>query len=126
MNLRNLYLINVVVALIFALGLLLGPATMLKILGMTAGTSENLVAQLLGAALIAPALMAWFGRDVSDPSARQAVVVSLLISDAVGFVVSALGTLSNTMKAAGWLVVIIFLFFAVGYGYFQFIRPNEA
>lgn len=125
MNLRNLFLVNTVVALVFALGLLLGPTTLLTLYGLKTGTSENLVAQLLGAALVVPALLTWFARDLTDSGARRAVVVPLFLFDVIGFVLTLLGVLAKTMKPAGWSVVIIFLFFALGYGFFQFMRSSE-
>ncbi len=125
MNLRNLYLINMVVTLIFALALLLGPATVLGVYNMRTGSSENLEAQFLGAALILPALISWFAKDLTDMSARQGIGLSLFIFNVVVFVVSLLGTLSGAMRSAGWSAVIIFLLLALGFGYFQFMRPNE-
>ncbi len=125
MNPRNLYLVNMAVTLIFALALLLGPATVLAVYSMRTGTTENLEAQFLGAALILPALISWFAKDLTDANARQGIGLSLFIFNVVAFIVALLGTLSDTMRSAGWSAVIIFLLLAAGFGYFQFIKPNE-
>lgn len=125
MNLRNLYLINMVVAFVFGLALLLGASTVLAFYGMKTGPSEELEAQLFGSALLIPALLSWFAKDFADAQARRGTVISFFVSAAVGFIVSLLGTLSGAMKSAGWSAVIIFLFFALGYGYFLFFRQNE-
>ncbi len=125
MNLRNLYLINMIVALLFALGLLLGASTVLSFYGMKIGPSEELEAQLFGSALLIPALLSWFAKDFADAEAKRGTVTSFFVSAVVSLIVSLLGTLSGAMKSAGWSAVIIFLFFAVGYGYFLFIKPNE-
>lgn len=125
MTLRNLHFVNMVIAAIFALALLLGPQTVLAVYGMKTGNSENLEAQFFGAALLLPALLSWFAKDLSDPSARQGINLSLFIVDVVGFVVALLGTLSQAMKSTGWSAVIIFLLLAIGFGYFQFMKPNE-
>src|SRR5262245_19673746 len=117
-NLRNLFIVNAVVALAYALGLLLGPKYLLSFYGLTSGTSELLEAQLFGASLIAIGLLAWFARDFNDQTARDGVVISLFFSDVVGFVVTLLATLSKVMKDAGWSAVVIFLVLALGYGYF--------
>jgi len=124
MNLRNLFLLSAVVALLFALGLLLGAPTLLTVFKLKTGPSENLVAQLLGAALIVPALISWFARDVSEPGSRAAVVVPLFLFNAIGFVISLLGQLAKVSGSAGWLIVAIFLIFALGFGYFQFVRSE--
>jgi hypothetical protein len=125
MTLRNVFLINVVVALIFALALLLGPTYVLTAFGLRPGASENVVAQLFGAALLAPAMLAWFAKDMTDPEAQRGIVLSLLVSDIAAFVVALLATLAKTMKPAGWIMAIVFLFFVLSYGYLQFARPAE-
>jgi ABC-type spermidine/putrescine transport system permease subunit II len=125
MTLRNLFLINVVVALIFALVLLLGPAYVLTAFGLRTGPSENLVAQLFGATLLVPALLAWFAKDLADPEARRGIVLSLFVSDIAAFVITLLGILAKTMKSSGWTVAIVYLAFALGYGYLQFMKQSE-
>ena len=125
MNLRNLFLINMFVALIFSLALLLGPDILLTKFGMKIGPSENLMAQFLGAALVIPALLSWFAKDFNEAGAKRAVTVSFFLFYAVGFVVALLGILSEAMKSSGWAVVIIFLALALGYGYFLFMKPSE-
>lgn len=125
MTLRNLFLLNALIALLASLGLLLGAPTMLTVLKLKTGVSENLVAQLLGAALIVPALISWFARDVSDPGSRAAVVVPLFLFNAIAFVITLLGVLSKAIGAGGWLVAILFLLFALAFGYFQFIRTSD-
>jgi hypothetical protein len=125
MNLRNLLLVSALIALLASLGLLLGAPTLLTVLKLKTGASENLVAQLLGASLIVPALISWFARDVSDPGSRAAVVVPLFLFNAIGFVITLLGVLSKAIGASGWLVAILFLFFAIAFGWFQFVRQSD-
>ncbi len=126
MKLRSLFILNTVVALLFALVFLLGPAFALKFFGLTQGKSELLLAQVIGSALVGFGFLAWFARDYADPGATQGALVSLFIFNAIGFVVTLLGVLSQvTRTGAIWLVVILFLLFAVGYAYFQFAGPRE-
>ncbi len=132
MKLRNLFLVGAVVTLIFAAGLLLAPKTMLGIFGLSVGATVrsnaviNLVAQLLGAALIVPGLLGWFAGSMQDSGARRSVAVSLLIFDLVGFGVSFfVGMLPKVMTAPGWVIVALFLLFTLGYAYFLFMRPSE-
>ena len=55
----------------------------------------------------------------------MAVIVPLFLFDAIGFVISLLGVLSKAAGQTGWVVVVLFLFFALGFGYFQFVRAGE-
>ncbi|HLO13472.1 MAG TPA: hypothetical protein VK206_01490 [Anaerolineales bacterium] len=132
MKLRYLFIVDTVVALVFAAGLLLAPKTMLNLFGLGVGStvkynaSINLVAQLLGAALVVPGLLSWFGGGMEEVGARRSVAVTLFIFSVIGFGVSFfVGMLPKVMSAAGWAIVALFLFFAAGFAYFLFMRSSE-
>ena len=131
MKLRYVFVLNTIVALIFAAGLLLAPRTILGLFGVTVGSSVNFnaslnfVAQLLGASLVLPGLLTSFAAGMADASARRSVVISLFVFQVVGFAVSLLGMLSKVMSVTGWLVVGLFLIFALGYAYFLFMNSSE-
>jgi hypothetical protein len=131
-RLRNLLIVHAIVMLVLAAGLLLAPKTILNLFGLSVGTtvnfnaSMNFVAQMLGATLIVPGLFSWFAGDMEE-GARRSVAISLLIFNAVGFGVSFfVGVLPEVMSIAGWILVVLFLLFAVGFAYFLFMRPSEA
>ena len=131
MKLRYLFILNTIVALLFAAGLLLAPKTMLGLFDISAGTtvkanaSLGFVAQLLGAALTLPGLLGWFASSMTDAGARKSVAVSLFVFHAIGFAVSLLGMLSKVMSISGWAVVGLFLLLTLGYGYFLFIQQPD-
>ncbi len=130
-RLRTLLIAHAIVMLVLAAGLLLAPKTILNLFGLTVGTavkptaSMNLVGQLLGATLIVPGLLSWFAGNMEE-GAQRWVAISLLIFNAVGFGVSFfVGMLPKVMSPAGWILVVLFLLFAVGFAYFLFMRPAE-
>jgi hypothetical protein len=126
MKLRTLFILDAIISLLLALGFLLGPATLLKLFGLTAGKTELLLAQVIGAALVAFGALAWFGRDSEDVGGLQGVMVSLLSFNAIGFVVTLLAMLSQVTRAgSAWLLVLLFLLATAGYAYFQFAGPRE-
>jgi hypothetical protein len=87
----------------------------------------NFVAQILGAALIVPGLLSWFAAGMEEEGAQRLIAISLLIFNAVDFGVSFfVGMLPKVMSASGWILVVLFLLFAVGFAYFLFMRPSEA
>jgi len=43
-----------------------------------------------------------------------------------GFVVALINQLSGLVNALGWSTVALYLLFALGYGYFQFKKPDTA
>jgi hypothetical protein len=132
MKLRNLFIVNTIVALVFAAGLLLAPKTMLNLFGLNVGATVrtnaimNFVAQLLGAALVVPGVLSWFAGGMEDSSARRSVAISFLLFDVIGFGVSFfVGMLPKVMSAAGWIIVVLFLFFTLGYAFFLFMRTSD-
>ncbi len=126
MKLRNLLIINTIIALVYGISFVLAPATVLSLYGMTQGTSEALAGQFFGVALIAIGLLTWFARDVADSEAQRAIILALLISNVIGVIVSVQGTVSGVMSAVGWSAVGIYLFLALGFEYFQFMKPSAS
>jgi hypothetical protein len=126
MKLRVLLIINAVVILAYALGALFVPATMLMMYGMTPGVGEQLMTRFFGVSMLALGLLSWLVRNSRDASVWQAVIPAFLVFDAAGVVVSLLGTLSKVMSPLGWQVVAIYLLLCLGFGYFQFAKPNSA
>ena len=126
MKLRLLLVVDAIIALVYGICFVLVPATVLSIYGMTQGTSEALAGQYFGVALIAIGLLTWFARNVADAEAQRAIILALLISDVVGVIVSVLGTVSGVMSAVGWSAFGIYLLLALGYAYFQFVKPSAS
>lgn len=119
MKLRTLFAVDAAVSLLVALGLLLGPLTLLKFFGLSTGKTELLLAQVLGAALAGYAALAWMARGLDDPSGVGAAIVGLFTFSSVAFVVTLLGVLAQVTRAGGaWVLVLLFLLSAAGYGYF--------
>lgn len=126
MKLSYLLIFNAVVALIFGICFVLVPATVLSIYGITPNPGVSLAGQFFGVALIGIGLVTWLARNVVDSTARRAIILGLLISDVVGVIVAVLGTLSGVTNAVGWSTVGIYLLLALGYAYFQFMKPSAS
>ncbi len=125
MKLRNVFLLNTVVSLLFALGLLLMPAVLLDLFGLPNNAGTKLLGQLIGVELLLGGLITFFGKDTSDFKMRQSITLSNLVACVLGFIVSLGGTLSGAMNSLGWVVVSLYLLLALGFGYFQFLGPVE-
>jgi hypothetical protein len=131
MKLRYVFVLNAIVSLIFAVGFLLAPKTMLSLFHLSVGStvsfnaSINFMTQLLGAALIAHGLLSWFAGGMTEANARRSVATSLFVFQVIGFALSLLGMLSKIMSVTGWVLVGLFLLFALGYAYFLFVKQSE-
>lgn len=126
MKLSNLLVINAIVALVYGISFVLAPATVLSLYGVTQGPGEKLAGQFFGVALIGIGLLTWFARNIADPDTQRAISLALLVSDIIGVIVAVLGTVSGVMSAVGWSAVIIYLLLALGFAYFQFVKPSAS
>jgi hypothetical protein len=52
------------------------------------------------------------------------MVLGLCVYDAAGLIVALIATLSGVLNSLGWLIVLLYLFFAAGFGYF--LLPGKA
>jgi len=125
-KLSNLLVVAAAIGAIFGVAFVVASGPLLAIYGITLDKAGTLVAQLFGAALISLAVLNWLARNVTDPEARQAVVLGNLVGDVVGFVVILIGQLSGIANAVGWSNVAIYLLLALGFAYVQFMKPRTA
>src|SRR3990172_1180494 len=126
MKYRNLLVVNAVVALLYGIGLVLLPSTVLSLYGVTPGPAVNLASQLFGVELLHVGLICWFARNVSDSPAQRAIILASLIGQVFGLIVALMGTLSGVFNVVGWSAVAIYLLLGLGYAYLQFMKPSHA
>lgn len=126
MKLKTLLVFNAIVALVYGVGFVLVPATVLTLYGATVSPSANLVGQLFGVTLIGVGLICWLARNVTDPGSQRAIVLAQLIATVIGAIVAVMGTISGVANAVGWSAVVIYLLLALGYAYFQFAKLSAS
>lgn len=122
MNLRNLYLLNTIVALGFALGFFLMAPFLLGLFGMEDTPDTRTLAQLIAVELVVGGVTTLLARDVTDPNATGAINTGNFIAGVLGTLIAVRATLTGVMGWFGWVVTAVYLFIAVAFGYFQFIR----
>ncbi len=122
MKLNMFMTIVAVVAGLFGLGFVFSPEQILSFYGAASNESANYMAQLFGAALLGIAVILWLCKDVEDSPARQAILLGLFVAEGAGFVIALMTQLDGGINALGWSTVIIYLLFALGFGYFRFIK----
>lgn len=125
MKLRNMYLLNTVVCLLFALGLLLMTPVMLKLFSMDNVADARLLSQLLAVELVVGGMVTLLARDVTDAKARSAINNANILAGVLGVVVALNGTLTNVFGWFGWVIAAVYLVIALGFAYFQFFAPPE-
>jgi hypothetical protein len=117
MTFRTLLVIKAVVCFVFGVFCLFAPASLLDLLGAPLGAGGMFTAREYGAALIGTLLLTWLAKGVTASDARRAILVDLMVYDAIGAIVTLLAVLSGVLNTLGWGIVVVYGFFTVGSGY---------
>jgi hypothetical protein len=109
MKLSHIYIFNTVVALGYSFFLLVFPAQLLTVHGISPDPSALLMGRYFGVALLGMGLAPWLARNAAASQARDAITLGFFISYIAGFLVSLYRTISGQMNALGWLAVTVYL-----------------
>lgn len=126
MNYRIMFIINALVALVFGVGFLFVPSLALAQFDVDEYASTKLVSEFFGTAMLAIGLLLWFAKDVTDEGALRGMGIALLVGAVSGLIVAVLGTVSGTMRSNGWLAMVLYAVFGLGYAYLVFLKPRMA
>ena len=124
MNYRTLLVINSFVAFLLGAAFLFVPTLAIKEFGVDNYASTKMLAEFFGTALLALGLLLWFAKDVTDEGVLRGMGVALLIGDIAGLVVAVLGTAGGTLRSNGWLAMVVYTLFGLGFAYLVFLRPR--
>jgi hypothetical protein len=112
-----------VVSAVFGLLLLFSPNGLMAMYGAEAMNAPGVYnAMLYGACLLALAVMNWTASSGTAVESRH-VVLGTLVANTLGFVVALVRQVTDqTVPPAAWLNVLLFLVFAILFGYLEFAR----
>jgi hypothetical protein len=124
MKFKTLMIIKAVVCLALGVPILLVPVFFYGVFGTTLGAGGIFAAREYGASLFGNLMITWFARNATESDARRAIILGLFLYDAIGFVVTLIAQISGLFNPLGWFAAAIYLFFAVGFGYFLVRSPE--
>jgi hypothetical protein len=124
MSYKVVFVLNALVALVFAVFFLFVPTMALKRFGVDEYASTKLVLQFFGTGLLTIGLLAWFAKNVTDASAQKGMSVAMLIGSLAGLVMSIIGAATDAVRILGWLAIVIYAVFVLGYGFLLFLTPR--
>jgi hypothetical protein len=124
MKFKSLMLIKAAVCLVLGLPILLVPRIFHGLFDASLGAGGLFTAREYGVSLLGNLMVTWFARDATASGARRAIILGLCLYDAIGFVVTLTTTITGVLNPLGWLAVVLYLFAAVGFGYFLVDRPQ--
>jgi hypothetical protein len=118
MKLKTLLIIKAAVCLCLGLPILFAPDFIYSIFGATLAAGGTFAAREYAASMIGNLMLTWFARNSQVSDAKWAMILALCVYDAVGFLVTLIAIFTGAINSLGWLIVLIYLFFAAGFGYF--------
>jgi hypothetical protein len=124
MELSQFLTLKAVLSLGFGIALVLAPASLLSMYGVSLDPVGGYLARLLGVDLIAIGFVCWAAQGAVENQLVPRLILALFAADAIGSVVIVWGQLAGVLNALGWVNVVIWLFLTLGLGYFRFLRPS--
>ena len=121
MKLSTLFTINAIVAILFGLGFLLIPATLLSWYGVDLPDAGIFISRLLGAAFVTFATISWETRSIESAAGSvtmRAILLGFFIGDILGALISMIYQVEGIANALGWTTVLIYLLLGLGFGFF--------
>lgn len=118
---KTFALIVAVITLVFGLGFIVMPATIVNLYGSVLDVTGQFMARYFGSALLGLAAIFYFGTTAKGEAATlKAITLGGLVLGVAGLLVSIWDVFSGTHTRLQWLNIVLYLFFTVGFGYFYF------
>jgi hypothetical protein len=117
-------IIKALVCLAFGILLLAIPDKLISIFGAALSDGGMFTAREYGASLFGNMFLCWFAKNAVESDARRAIILALFVYDLIAFVMTSITVVSGVLNPLGWSIVIIYLFFTLGFGYFL-VKPPE-
>jgi len=126
MSYKFLFVLNALIALALGLVFMFVPVRALEFFRTDTYTSTVLMGRFFGTAMIAVGLLLWFAKDAADEGVQKGIGIALLISAVLGLIVNVIGmsSASGVIRANGWITVIVYVLFALGYAFMLFMKPR--
>jgi len=121
MQLGTFLKVHAVISLLFGIGFIFMPATILSFY-TTVEVNEigAFMSRLFGSAILTYAAVLWFASDTEDSPARRAIIKGFFITMVIAAVVALHFQLTGPINALGWSTVALYVFLAASYGRFHF------
>lgn len=126
MKLRQLFSINLVIAILIGgtCTFLAGP--LLRIYGIVPDDASIWVTRLVGGSILGFATLMAYGRRVEVVQTRRAIALALLVQDVIGLGASLIFQFTGKVNFLGWpLNILTYGILAAGYAYFYILRPGD-
>jgi hypothetical protein len=122
MKFKTLMLIKAIVCLALGIPVLLMPRFLYGLFGVNLDAAGVYPAWEYGASLIGNCLLTWFARYARESKGRRALIKGMTFYNGIGVIITLIAVLTGVMNLFGLGIIVIYLFFTLGFGYF-WIKP---
>ena len=120
MQLGTFLKVHAVISLLFGIGFIFMPATILSFYTTVPVNEVGVfMSRLFGSAILTYAAILWFASDTDDSPARRAIIKGFFITMVIGAAVALHHQLTSQINALGWSTVALYAFLAASYGRFH-------
>jgi hypothetical protein len=126
MSLKIFLSVKTLISLVFGLGTMFIPELLLPLYDVNLSSQGYFFARLLGATLVGLGSICWFTREEDSGRFRESIILSLFVTDTLGFIVTLMAQLQGLVNILGWSNVAIWGVLAVLLGYFRFAQKETA
>jgi hypothetical protein len=93
---------------------------MLSVYGTSTNSTGLLTARVFGISNMQLSILMWVSRDGVGSKIFKTLMILLFLGNALAFMLALRAQLSGVFNLLGWTNVSLYIFFAIGYGYFLF------
>ena len=126
MLIKRLLQFNAFVSGFFGIAFLIAPTLVLSQYGVEINETITFLGRLYGCMQLSFAVIIWKAITITHSDLKGWLIVGLFVGDAIAALVSVWAQLSGVMNTSGWLIVLLYSLFAVGYGYSILIDMSRA
>ena len=119
---QTLFTVTFIVELIFALGFIAAPSTLLGTFGVSPDAFGTAISRLFGSALLAFCTLLWYARGSRSADLHKYTIRTMFTYWLVSTVILILAQLAGVLNVMGWSTVILHLGFVIWYGVYAFRR----
>jgi hypothetical protein len=122
-QMKTLFNVNIIVAILFGLGFVLLPATLLDIYGVSLSDQGITVARLFGAAILSFPVLLWYAGRSDDPRFMMGASRTVFTYWLLGTIVLVIAQLDGQLDAAfGWATIGLHGVLLLWHGYYIFVK----
>lgn len=114
MTAKTFLTISSIFATLYGLGFLLFPGPSIAMYGTEPESHLILLIRYFGSTLLAFGVLEWFAKDFRDREAVRAVLIAVVILNAVGLLVTVGGMAEGLFNSTVWSSVVLYAAFLAG------------